>query len=51
MSKTDKELTAEIVNNAFANWNFSSALPGQVKHDVLTSLIRDVYDTLKNLKD
>lgn len=51
MPKTDKELTAEIVNNAFANWDFSNGSMPQVKLDVLISLINDVHNTLKALKD
>lgn len=51
MPKTDKELTVEIVNNAFANWNFSNDTMGQIKLDVLISLINDVHNTLKTLKN
>lgn len=51
MSKTDKELTAEIVINAFANWNFSHGATSEIKNQVLITLLKNVHSTLKQLKD
>lgn len=50
MSKTDKELTTEIVTNYVSSWN-SAPNTKPIKSDALISLIKAVHSTLKELKD
>ena len=50
MSKTDKELTAEIVTNYISSWN-SSDRTQAMKSNELISLIKSVHSTLKELED
>lgn len=48
MSKSDKELTAEIVCSFLDAWGTqSNCVP--VKQDQLPSLIKDVYNTISKL--
>lgn len=47
MSKTDKELTAEIVVAYLGAWSGPNKLPA--KQDQLPGLIELVYNTVKNL--
>ncbi|MEY8514213.1 hypothetical protein [Lactococcus taiwanensis] len=50
MSKTDKELTTEIVTNYISSWN-SAPNTKPIKSDALISIIKHVHATLKELKD
>lgn len=43
MSKTDKELTTEIVNAFLGNTSYN------IESDEITSLIKAVHETLSNL--
>lgn len=50
MSKTDKELTAEIVTSYISSWNSSeNVLP--MKATELIDLLQAVHSTLKTLND
>ncbi|WP_348922040.1 hypothetical protein [Enterococcus rotai] len=48
MSKTDKELTAEIVNNYLAAW-FSSGKTSPLDFDSLQNLIKQTHKTIQDL--
>lgn len=50
MSKTDKELTVEVVNNYVSSWNASDRT-NAIKSDVLQALIKDVHRTIQNLPE
>lgn len=50
MSKTDKELTVEIVNSFVKSWNENtSANSSNINLDDLCETISKVYETIKSL--
>lgn len=50
MAKTDKELTAEIVNNFVASWN-NSGKTNPINSPQLIDLIKNVHETIQNLPE
>ena len=48
MSKTDKELTVEVVNTFVSSW-FSKSNTSALTGAALVSLIEDVYQTISSL--
>lgn len=49
MSKTDKELTVDLVNNYVSAWN-STPNTSPVKAELLLALIPKVYDVISKLE-
>lgn len=48
MSKTDKELTTEIINGYISSWN-SNANNIPIQPDQLVDIIKTVHTTIKDL--
>ena len=50
VAKTDKELTAEIVNNYVASWN-GAGNTQPIKTDTLLGIIKSVHKTIRELPE
>jgi predicted transcriptional regulator len=50
MAKTDKELTAEIVNTYVSSWNGAHNTQ-PIKTDVLLNIIKSVHKTISELPE
>lgn len=50
MSKTDKELTVEVVNTFVQSWNAKNNTVG-IQSNQLPDIIKSIYKTIHNLND